>query len=99
MSYRVTIHKYVHGGAMPDDAFLIKCINMPFPPYPGLDIHVGNVAAKVESVAWDAGTNQFDVYAPDDDFLRRAALETIGTLGLEQRVQQWLNCGWELDER
>jgi hypothetical protein len=96
---KVIIKKQIHGefaSASSKDTWLKKEIELPFAPFKGLEIYLGDFEATLEEITWNG--EEFTCYTESDKEIYDARLHKTKHRPMKEIVDEWLKDGWELDD-
>ena len=95
--YRVRFTKEIRCfPSEPEFVTLHRTINLPFPPYPGLQVTLEDWFAVVQSVKWDDINQEFRVRASTDTTISDADQHGISAPSFKDLIKVWVKYGWKL---
>ncbi len=106
--YKVLVRRQIHGSfasLSSEDAYVIREVDLPFPPFVGLNIGWRSLdgeiseGADITEISFDADTGQITCYVEGDKEIYAAVLQKRGHRRIEDIVREHISEGWLLDPR
>jgi G:T-mismatch repair DNA endonuclease (very short patch repair protein) len=98
IKFRLQIHG-AFASASSEDVYMYRLVEMPFPPFVGMEVSDGDdFDVTVHEVWWHGSKGRYEAFVESDKEIYNAMLHREPHRDIKEIVKEWKESGWKEDK-